>query len=78
VRRLPRVTGKDAERAILKAGWYVHHSRGSHFYYRHPDKPGGRICIPMHAGEIIAPKLLKGILEDAGVSGEEFMKFLRG
>jgi len=77
VRRSPRVTGKDAERAILKAGWYVHHSRGSHFYYRHPDKPG-RICIPMHAGEIIAPKLLKGILEDAGLSVEEFIKLLRG
>ena len=42
------------------------------FYYRHPDKLGGRICIQMHAGEIIAPKLLKGILEDAGLSVEEF------
>lgn len=78
MRRLPRVTGKDAERVILKAGWYVHHSRGSHFYYRHSDKPSGRICIPMHAGEIIAPKLLKGILEDAGLSVEEFIKLLRG
>lgn len=47
------------------------------FYYRHPDKLGGRICIQMHAGEIIAPKLLKGILEDAGLSVEEFIKLLK-
>ena len=31
----------------------------------------------MHAGQILAPKLLKGILEDAGLSVEEFIKLLR-
>lgn len=78
MRRLPRVTGKEAERALLRAGWYLHHSRGSHFYYKHPAKPGARVTIPMHVGQIIAPKLLKRILEDANLSVEEFIKLLRG
>jgi len=76
--RLPRVSGKEAERVLLRAGWYVHHAKGSHFFYKHPDKPGARVAIPMHAGQIIAPKLLKGILEDAGLSVEEFINLLGG
>ena len=77
MRKLPRVTGKEAERALLRAGWYLHHSRGSHFYYKHPDKPGIRNCIPMHSGEILAPKMLKNVLECAGLTVEEFIKLLR-
>jgi len=76
--RLPRVSGKETERALLRAGWYLHHSKGSHFYYRHPDRPGVRVGIPIHAGEVVAPKTLKSILEHAGLSIEEFIKLLRG
>jgi predicted RNA binding protein YcfA (HicA-like mRNA interferase family) len=76
--RLPRVSGKEAERALLRAGWYLHHSKGSHFYYKHPDRPGVRVDIPIHAGEVLAPKTLKTILEHAGLSVEEFIKLLRG
>ena len=76
--RLPRVSGKEAERALLRAGWYLHHSKGSHFYYKHPDQPGVRVDIPIHAGEILAPKTLKNILEHARLSVEEFIKLLRG
>jgi hypothetical protein len=32
--RMPRLTGKKVEKALIQAGWYLHHSRGSHFYYR--------------------------------------------
>ncbi len=76
--RLPRVSGKEAERALLRAGWYRHHSKGSHFYYKHPARPGDRVDIPIYAGEVLAPKTLKSILEHAGLSVEEFIKLLRG
>ncbi len=76
--RLPRVSGKETERALLKAGWYRHHSKGSHFYYKHPDRPGVRVDIPIHTGEVLAPKTLKSILEHTGLSVEEFIKLLRG
>ena len=74
--KLPRVTGKQAEKALLKAGWYIHHSRGSHFYYKHPDMPGKRVDIPIHAGETLAPKTLESILEHANLTVEEFQKLL--
>ena len=76
--RLPRVSGKETEQVLLRAGWYLHHSRGSHFFYKHASKPGARVTIPMHAGQILAPKLLKGLLEDAGLDVKEFIKLLRG
>jgi predicted RNA binding protein YcfA (HicA-like mRNA interferase family) len=74
--RIPRLTGRQIEKAILRDGWYLHHSRGSHFYYRHSDYPGKQITLPIHAGEVIPQKTLKSILEQAGLSLEDFMKLL--
>lgn len=76
--KLPRITGKEAERALLRAGWYLHHSKGSHSYYKHPDFPRRRVTVPMHAGETLAPKTLGSILEQANLTVEEFVKLLRG
>lgn len=74
--KLPRITGKEVERALLRTGWYLHHSKGSHFYYKRLDFPERRVTIPMHAGETLAPKTLENILEQAGLSVEEFIKLL--
>lgn len=74
--RMPRLTGKKVEKALIRAGWYLHHSRGSHFYYRHSGYPGKQITLPIHAGEVIPQKTLKSILEQAGLSPEEFTKLL--
>ena len=74
--RVPRLTGKQIEKAILRTGWYLHHSRGSHFYYRHLGHPGKQITLPIHAGETIPQKTLKSILEQADLTMEEFVKFL--
>jgi predicted RNA binding protein YcfA (HicA-like mRNA interferase family) len=74
--RSPRLTGRQVERAILKAGWYLHHSRGSHFYYRHTAKPGRQITVPVHSNEIIPPRTLGYILEQAGLRVDEFIELL--
>ncbi len=74
--RAPRLTGKQIERVILRVGWYLHHSRGSHFYYRHPEHSGRQVTLPVHAGEIIPQKTLRSILEQADLDLDEFMKFL--
>ncbi len=45
---MPRLTGKRVEKALIRAGWYLHHSRGSHSYDRHPDHPGKQLlCLSM-------------------------------
>lgn len=72
----PRVTGRELQRAIMRAGWYLHHSRGSHFYYRHPDHPRKQITLPVHSGEIIPQKTLKSILEQAELTLDELMELL--
>jgi predicted RNA binding protein YcfA (HicA-like mRNA interferase family) len=74
--KLARITGKGAERALLRVGWYLHHSKGSHFYYKHLDFPERRVTIPMHTGETLAPKTLENILKQANLDVEEFMKLL--
>jgi len=74
--KLPRISGKEADRVLLRAGWYLHHSKGAHFYYKHPDFPGRRVTIPMHTGEILAPKTLESILKQANFSVEEFVNLL--
>jgi predicted RNA binding protein YcfA (HicA-like mRNA interferase family) len=74
--RMLRVTGRQAGKAFLQAGWYLHHSRGSHFYYKHLDHPGKQITLATYAGEVIPHKALKSILEQAELSVEDFMKLL--
>lgn len=74
--RMPRITGRQAGKAFLRDGWYLHHSRGSHFYYRHLDYPGKQITLAIYTGEVIPQKALESILEQAGLNLEDFMKLL--
>ena len=74
--RAPRLTGRRLERALLRAGWHLHHSCGSHFHYRHADRPGRQITIPIHTGEIIPQKTLRSILEQADMTLDELIELL--
>jgi predicted RNA binding protein YcfA (HicA-like mRNA interferase family) len=38
---------------------------------KHPDKPGARVVVAMHAREIILVKTLASILEQAGLTADE-------
>lgn len=73
--RLPRVTGEEVVAALRRAGFVVVRVRGSHHHLR---KAGGRglVTVPVHTGEVLKPKLLKSILEQAGITVEEFKSFL--
>jgi predicted RNA binding protein YcfA (HicA-like mRNA interferase family) len=72
--RLPRLRGREVVRALESAGFFVERIRGSHFRLKHPD---GRVTsVPVHAGEIIGPGLLRSILRDVDMSLEDFLKHL--
>ena len=73
--RLPRVTARQAERAILRDGWYEIGGAGSHRQYRHPTK-GGRVTIAMHAGTVLRPKAIASIISQAGLSVDQFRALL--
>ena len=73
--RLPRVTARETERAIVRDGWLLEDSEGSHRQYRHLSKPG-YVTIAFHAGRIIDPKTLKSIIRQAGLTVDQFRALL--
>ncbi len=68
--RLPRVTGKEVLSALLRLGFELHHVRGSHHVLRNPA--GRHVTVPVHAGAVIGPGLLRRIFEQAGVTEDAF------
>ncbi len=74
--KLPVLKGRDVLRALRKAGFFVDHIRGSHHILVHKDDPERMLSLPVHAGKDIKKGTLKAILEQAGLTSEEFRKLL--
>jgi predicted RNA binding protein YcfA (HicA-like mRNA interferase family) len=72
---LPRVTGREVVRALERLGWVLVAQKGSHAQFKHPTR-GGRVTVPIHPGETIGPGLLRSILAQAGLTGDEFRSAL--
>ncbi|MCR4418892.1 MAG: type II toxin-antitoxin system HicA family toxin [Clostridia bacterium] len=72
---MPRVTGKEAVAALRKAGFVVVRVQGSHYHLRRSGS-GQLVTVPVHTGEILRPKLLRSILDQAGLSVDEFRELL--
>ena len=73
--RLPVVQAKDVVRVAQKLGFVFDRQRGSHgVYYR--DRDRARVVVPMHAGKDIPPGTVRAIIEDLGVTAEEFRALL--
>lgn len=56
----------EAERALLRSGFELVRSKGSHRIY---GKGTQRVTVPFHSGEVLHPKIIKQVLvtiEDAG------------
>jgi len=54
--KLPRLTAQEAEKLLLKAGFKMSRSKGSHRIYMKQDK---RIIVPFHPGRMLHPKVVK-------------------
>ena len=57
--KLVRLTAEEAEALLLKAGFLLLRSKGSHRIYMKGNK---RIVVPYHAGKILHPKVIKQVL----------------
>ncbi|NCO66455.1 MAG: hypothetical protein COW32_02595 [Candidatus Aquicultor secundus] len=55
----PRLTPQDAETLLLRAGFVLDRSKGSHRIYMRENK---RIIIPFHTGKMLHPKIIKQVL----------------
>ena len=56
--KLPRLTAQEAEDLLLKAGFILARSKGSHRIYIKENK---RQVLPFHSGKILHPKIVKQI-----------------
>jgi predicted RNA binding protein YcfA (HicA-like mRNA interferase family) len=70
--KLPRdVNGDQAVRALIRLGFSDVRQTGSHRIMR---KDGRTVVVPMHRP--IKPGTLKGLMEQAGLTMEEFVEAL--
>jgi predicted RNA binding protein YcfA (HicA-like mRNA interferase family) len=58
--KLPRLTAEEAEKQLLKAGFSLIRSKGSHRIYK---KERRRVIVPFHSGKTLHPKIVKQVFE---------------
>ena len=74
-RRLPSLTPKEILRALQRAGFFVHHTSGSHYILKHPHRPTLRVTVAFHNRDL-KRRTLESIVEQSGLSVDEFLTFL--
>ncbi len=70
--KLPRVTAKEVEKAIIKIGYRPKRQSGSHRIYKNQE--GKRVTLPIHPEKIIHPKIIKRILIENNLTFKELLK----
>lgn len=70
--KLPRdVNGSEAARALQRRGFMIQRQTGSHLILR---REGRTVVVPQH--KPLKPGTLKGIIEQAGLTLEQFVEEL--
>ncbi len=70
--KLPLLSSRELCTFLEKEGFQCIRQKGSHRFYRHID--GRTTVVPMHSNQDIKRGLLKGILEEIGLTREDFFK----
>jgi predicted RNA binding protein YcfA (HicA-like mRNA interferase family) len=68
------VTAGQVIRILERLDFALSRSSGRHRIYK--NKENRRVTVPYHTGKILHPKALKNILDDAGLSVDEFTEML--
>jgi predicted RNA binding protein YcfA (HicA-like mRNA interferase family) len=71
---LPRVSGREVVRALIKIGYEQDRQRGSHIILRQVAAPHRRLVIPGHSE--VAKGTLRAIIRQAGLTVDEFKALL--
>ena len=66
---------KDVERFLKAHGFILHHIRGSHHYFKGFVAGALRMThVQYHGSDAIHPKTLGSIIQQSGISEEEWLK----
>jgi predicted RNA binding protein YcfA (HicA-like mRNA interferase family) len=76
IRRLPSLKAREVMRALERAGLVQVRSKGSHRVFQHPDDPQRRTVVSDHGGGDIPRGTMRAIIEQAGLTVEEFIDLL--
>jgi predicted RNA binding protein YcfA (HicA-like mRNA interferase family) len=74
-KRLPRITGDEALKALQRDGWFVLRIKGSHHLLAHATK-AGRPNIPIRGRQMLDPGTMASIIKAAGLTVEQFRDLL--
>jgi predicted RNA binding protein YcfA (HicA-like mRNA interferase family) len=70
VKRIRPLTGKRVVEKLSKVGFVIARKKGSHVIMKNDS--GRVVVVPVYAGETIGPGLLGEIIEQAGLTREQF------
>ena len=71
---LPRVTASQIIAVLEKVDFVFTRQSGSHKIYKTAN--GNRVTVPFHGAKILHPKILKSIMNDAGLDLEKLEQLL--
>ncbi len=71
------ITSRDIVKVLHKLNYILDRQSGSHaiYYESHSKK---RVVVPLHGKTVLKLKTLNGILNDMGISFDEFISILKG
>lgn len=75
-KRLPAVKPRQVIRALEKAGFVVSRTKGSHCRLVHRTDPTRRTTVAMHASRDVPLGTLRDIIDQAGLTVDEFVDLL--
>lgn len=75
-KKLVNWTFREIESFLKENGFTLHHTNGSHFYYKGSAKGDIRnVCVPFHGNkEPIKPRTVKGIIVQSGIPMDDWLK----
>jgi predicted RNA binding protein YcfA (HicA-like mRNA interferase family) len=74
--RLPSLNLKAVIRALERAGFDIVRISGSHYRMRHRTDPSRQTTVPFHASRDLPRGTLRDIIDQAGLTVDEFIVLL--
>lgn len=74
--RLPGLSAKQVLDALLRAGFFIARTSGSHHLLVHDEDPARRVTVPYHGAKDLPKGTLRAIIRQAGFTVEEFLDLL--
>ena len=76
IARLPSLKARDVMRALERAGFVCVRTKGSHRIFEDPNNRARRTVVSDHRGKDVPRGTLHDIIEQAGLTLEEFLALL--